>query len=108
MRKHINLALLAVAGTLSLALGSDITAENAFLSAPSDSTVKHDRPLLKDYPKQYDWRQRSFVVPPVKTQPEGYKSSQAYALTSALEGQYGIKYNKGIQLSVQNVLDCVD
>lgn len=47
------------------------------------------------------------MVPTVKIQPEGYKGSRAYALTSALEGQYGIKYNKAIQLSVQQVLDCV-
>ena len=43
----------------------------------------------------------------MKTQPEGFKGSQSYAIASSLEAQYGLKYNKGISLSVQHLLDCV-
>jgi hypothetical protein len=106
MRKNINLALIAVVATVSLA--ADVTTEN-FLKVETDSpqVVQREHPKLKDYPKQFDWRQRSYVVPPVKTQPEGFKGSQSYALASSLEAQYGLKYNKGISLSVQHLIDCI-
>jgi hypothetical protein len=81
MRKHINLTLLGICAVVSHA--RDVTTEN-FLKEVSDADVKA-HPMLKEYPRQFDWRQRSFVVPPVKTQPEGYKGSRAYAMTSALE-----------------------
>ena len=100
MRKNINLALIAVVATVSLA--TDVTTENFLKMVETDSAqaVQSEHPKLKDYPKQFDWRQRSFVVPPVKTQPEGFKGSQSYALASSLESQYGFKYNKAISLSV--------
>jgi hypothetical protein len=104
MRKSINLALIAVFATVAL---GDVTTEN-FLKEESDAKrVEEEHPKLKDYPKQFDWRQRSYVVPPVKTQPEGFFGSQSYALASSLEAQYGLKYNKAISLSVQHILDCV-
>ena len=52
-----------------------------------------------DYPRQFDWRQRQFVVSAVKTQADGKAASQAFAVASSLEGQYGLKYNQPVSLS---------
>ena len=81
MRKQISISLIAVAATISIAVA--------------------------DYPRQFDWRQRQFVVSSVKTQADGYKGSQAFAITSALEAQYGLKYNQPVSLSPQYIIDCV-
>ena len=87
-----------------------MTTENSLkevTDSPQQVVHSEHHPKLKDYPKQFDWRQRSYVVPPVKTQPEGFKGSQSYALASSLEAQYGLKYSKGISLSVQHLIDCI-
>jgi hypothetical protein len=56
---------------------------------------------LQGEPENFDWRTRSYVVSDVRTQPSGKVSAYAYAITAALEAQYGIKYNNGAKLSVQ-------
>jgi hypothetical protein len=46
------------------------------------------------------------VIGRVKNQTDGKSGSWAFAVTSALEAQYGIKYNNIASLSVQQLIDC--
>lgn len=61
---------------------------------------------MTDYPQNWDWSSRAFVLDQVKNQTDGRTSSWAYAVTNALEAMYGIKYNKQGDFSVQQLLDC--
>ena len=67
-----------------------------------------DHPLLKDFPVNWDWSTRSNVIGPVKNQTDGRVSSWAFAVTSAIEAQYGLKYDIAGQFSVQQLLDCTN
>ena len=58
------------------------------------------KPVLKDAPTSWDWRERQGVVPEVKNQTDGMSPSWAFAVTSAVESRYAIKYNQGASLSV--------
>ena len=52
--------------------------------ATSQATVVSEE-IVGDYPGSWDWRQRSFVVGAVKSQPGGPDASWAFAVASAFE-----------------------
>lgn len=56
----------------------------------------------------WDWRNRANIIGPVKNQTNGRSSDWALAIASALEAQYGLKYDNPIQLSAQQLLDCAN
>ena len=73
MKKSRYLTLLAIVATVSC---TEVT-----------------NPKLKDFPVDWDWRTRSSVIGAVKNQTDGKNPSWAFAVTSAIEAQYGLKYN---------------
>lgn len=75
------------------------------------TSVKLDRKFHSSYefsnsdiPTSIDWVKRG-VVSPVKNQGQ-CGSCYAFSTTGALEGLYGILYNKSISFSEQQIMDC--
>ena len=89
MKSPINMVLLVVTA---------ICTASIYATNSNETLEKHK---LGDYPGTWDWRGRSFVVNPVKNQTDGKSGSWAFAITSAIEAQYGLKYNVLGQFSPQ-------
>jgi KDEL-tailed cysteine endopeptidase len=77
----------------------------AKLTGVSASTKGIERPLLSANPTAIDWRTKG-VVGPVHNQ--GASAGEIYPFADAMTSAWAIKTGKLVELSSQQLLDCVD